>query len=218
MEEDASRGFIDACSTADRTRTCFAIIKNLVAAFLGELGFEFRIEVLLRIVLPHLSKAAAMRAPAVRRIKGEKPRIQRLKGAAALRAIHFRADDVKLPFAVPNASRAFADFKRPTDEIPRVAARQNFADQGIDRVFLKPLELRKAGDRRDRAVHKEKIDTIARRPLGNSCMEALACFDQRGKDLNRAAAGESLNGSGNGGKRLLFDGDTAVRTMLRAEL
>src|SRR4029077_399456 len=190
MEEDASRGFIDACSTADRTRTCFAIIKNLVAAFLGELGFEFRVEVLLRIVLPHLSKAAAMRAPAVRRVEGEKPRIERLKGASALRAIHFRADDVKLPFSVSNASRAFADFKRPADEISRVAARQNFADQGVDRVFLKPLELREAGHRRKRAGPKEETDTIARRPVGNSCMEALACFDQRSKYLDGSTAGE----------------------------
>ncbi len=217
MKEDAPSGFVDACSTADRAGTCLAIIKNLVAAFLRELSLECRIEVLLRIILPHLAKSAAMRAPAVRRIKGEKPRIQRLEGAATLRTIHFRADDVELPFAVPNASRALANFKRSTDEFPRIAAREDFADQCIDRVFLKPLEPRKAGDRRDRAVHKKKIDTIARRPLGNSCMEALACFDQRGKDLNRAAAGESLNGSGNGGKRLLFDGDTAVGTMLRAE-
>ena len=124
----------------------------------------------------------------------------------------------KLPFAVPNASGAFADFKRPADEISRIAARQNFADQCVDRVFLKPLEPREAGHRRNRAVHKEKIDTIARRPLGNSCMEALACFDQRSKYLDGATAGESLNGCGNRRKRLLFDRHTAVRTMLRAEL
>ena len=173
MEEDAPSGFVDACSTADRAGTCLAILKNLVAAFLRELSLERRIEVLLRIILPHLAEAAAMRAPAVRRVKGEKPRIQRLEGAAALRTIHFRAYDVELPFAVPNASRALANFKRPADELPRISARQDFADQCVDRVFLKPLESRKAGDGRDRAVHKKKIDTIARSPFGNSCMEAL---------------------------------------------
>ena len=113
-------------------------------------------------------------------------------------------------------SRALANFKRPADEVARISARQDFADQCVDRVFLKPLEPRKAGDGRDRAVHK-KIDTVARSPFGNSCMEAFACFDQRGKDLDSAAAGESPNGSGDGRKRLLFDWDTAVRTMLRAE-
>ena len=65
LQENAPRGFVDPCSLADGARARFAVAECLMAAFLRELGFEHRVEFLVRIVRPDFAEAAAMRAPAV---------------------------------------------------------------------------------------------------------------------------------------------------------
>ncbi len=147
LKKDASGCFVDARSAADRARAGLPIAESFMTALLRELGLEWRIEFLARIVLPHFAKTAAMRAPTVRGVEGKEPRIEWLERPSAFRTIHFRADDVKFSPAVAHAGRPFANFERTADKLPGISSREHFADQRIDRVFLEPLKPRKTGNR-----------------------------------------------------------------------
>ena len=125
---------------------------------------------------------------------------------------------MKLSLVVADAGRPFADFERAADQLPGIAPGPDFTDQRIDRMFLESLELCKAGDRHQVSIRQEEVNSVPRGPLGDPVVKAFTAPDEGSKNLDNAARRELLDGGGDGGERLLFNGHAAIGTVLGSEL
>src|SRR5665213_3145653 len=112
---------------------------------------------------------------------------------------------------------AAADLECALDEVARLenALRINLADDRVDRVFLETFELRELLDADEPAIDEERVKALALGPARHFGVEPFARFDERREHLERAAAGGRFELPNDGGERLLFHRQIAIRTKLR---
>ncbi len=115
-DADVARDGVEPRALAARAGHGLAFIEPLVLALFVHLGLERALALGRLRGVPDLAKAAADRTPAVRGIEREEARIEFLEGVAALRAIHFRAEDGRMAFGIEQPRRALADLERALDQ------------------------------------------------------------------------------------------------------
>ena len=113
---------------------------------------------------------------------------------------------------------AAADLERALREIARFqnSFRVNRPDHDINGVLLETLELSKVGDRNERLIDIERVESLPLRPARDIGMKTLARFHERREHLERTALRRGLDLFHDRRQALLLDRQIAFRTKLRA--
>ena len=214
-------GFVEARAFANRAGAGFLVLESLVAALLVEFGLDggFEIMVAGAKAFPDLAKSSAVLAPAVRGVEGKEAGVEGLERALAREAVHLGAERGGFALGIDEAGGAFAEAEGLADEVVGFfqIRRVEFANDGIDGVFLKALEFLEGVHGDAVAIDDEGFNALAGGGAGDLGVEAFAAFHEVREDFNRALGGVGADFLGDGGGGAAGDGDIAVGAKLGAE-
>ena len=221
LDADMGGGFVEARAFANRAGAGFLILESLVAALLVEFGLDGGFEIMVggAKAFPDLAKTSAVLAPAVRRVEGKEAGVEGLEGALARGAIHLGAERGGFALGIDEAGGAFAKAEGLAHEVVGFfqIRRIEFADDGVDRVFLEALEFLEGVHGDAVAIDDKSFDALAGGGAGDLGVEAFAALHEVREDFDRALGGAGADLLGDGGGGAARNGDIALGAKLGAE-
>ena len=168
---------------------------------------------------PNLTEPTAVRAPAMGGVEREQSRIKWLERTTARWAVHFRAEDGGNTLRIFYAGGAFADFQGLANEVVGCFGVRfsEFADERIDRVFLKAFEFLESLDSHEFAIDEKHRYALASCCAGDVGVIAFAGFNEIRKESDLTRSGFFRDLGGNRCRGATFYGDIAIWAILNTQ-